>query len=152
MAYKIIESCTGCGACVRLCPVQAIAGEKKALHIIDPALCIECGACGRICPQASVLDTSGATCKSSKLSKWPKPVIDNALCMSCTICLDTCPVGCLGQQLTGEKGDLHSRPFLKDKKACIGCGFCALECPVNAIAMSVPAKASSASVNADDSR
>lgn len=143
MAYKIIEICNGCGACVRLCPVKAIQGEKKALHIIDPALCIECGACGRICPQAAVQNPSGAICQLVKRSEWLKPVINRVLCISCTICLDTCPVGCLGQQLTGEKGDLHARPFLKDGKACIGCGFCALECPVNAIVMSVPAKAPS---------
>ena len=145
MAYKIMESCNGCGACVRLCPVKAIEGEKQALHVIDRALCIECGACGRICPQAAVQDASGMTCERRKRSQWPKPVIDKALCMSCTICLEACPVGCLAQERTGESGDLHTRPFLKDGKACIGCGFCAFECPVNAIAMSVPARASSSS-------
>lgn len=139
MAYKIMESCNGCGACARLCPVKAIEGEKQALHVIDPALCIECGACGRICPQAAVRDAAGVTCEHSKRSQWPKPVIDKSLCMSCTICLDACPVGCLAQDRIGESGDLHARPFLKDGKACIGCGFCSLECPVNAIAMIVPA-------------
>jgi len=145
MAYKIMENCNGCDVCVRLCPVNAIAGEKQALHVIDGALCIECGACGRICPHTAVQDASGMTCQHSKRSQWPKPFIDKALCMSCTICMDACPVGCLAQELTGERGDLHARPFLKDGKACIGCGFCALECPVNAIAMSVAAKALSVS-------
>jgi len=39
------ETCTGCRACVRACPVDAIAGEKKEVHIIDSAVCIRCGAC-----------------------------------------------------------------------------------------------------------
>jgi ferredoxin len=138
VAYTIRESCNGCGACIRLCPVNAIAGEKHLLHVIDGALCIECGACGRICPQAAVGDASGMTCEQMKRSRWPKPVIDSVSCMSCTICLDACPVGCLAQERTGDAGDFHARPYLKDAKACIGCGFCALECPVDAIVMSIP--------------
>lgn len=139
MAYKIMENCNGCGACIRLCPVNVIAGEKRALHVIDGALCIECGACGRICPQTAVQDASGTACKHSKRSQWPKPVIDKTLCISCTICLEACPVGCLAQERPDKSGDRHARPFLKDGKACIGCGFCALECPVYAISMIVPA-------------
>jgi ferredoxin len=59
MSFQINETCTGCSACVRLCPTEAIAGEKKQRHAIDTVLCIECGACGRICPEGSVLDRLG---------------------------------------------------------------------------------------------
>ena len=45
MAYRITNECDGCTACVRLCPTGAIAGARKALHVINPSLCIECGAC-----------------------------------------------------------------------------------------------------------
>ena len=48
--YYIIEDlCNGCGACRRKCPEAAISGEKKELHIIDPALCIKCGVCLDVC-------------------------------------------------------------------------------------------------------
>jgi NADH-quinone oxidoreductase subunit F len=47
--YDIDANCTGCRACVRACPVQAITGERKEIHIIDQSLCIKCGACFEKC-------------------------------------------------------------------------------------------------------
>ncbi|MBW2004155.1 MAG: NADH-quinone oxidoreductase subunit NuoF [Deltaproteobacteria bacterium] len=50
IAYIIDEEkCTGCGKCKRVCPVEAISGEKKELHKIDPEKCIRCGACIASC-------------------------------------------------------------------------------------------------------
>ena len=43
------ENCVGCTACARNCPVNAISGERKGLHIIDQAVCIKCGACIEKC-------------------------------------------------------------------------------------------------------
>ena len=54
--YFILEDkCTGCGACLKLCPQQAIQGEPKELHIIDPAKCIRCGVCGDACPYEAIM-------------------------------------------------------------------------------------------------
>ncbi|MFH0798927.1 MAG: NADH-quinone oxidoreductase subunit NuoF [Pseudomonadota bacterium] len=44
------DRCTGCGACVRVCPVSCISGEKDATHVIDKSACTRCGACYQICP------------------------------------------------------------------------------------------------------
>ncbi len=138
MSYTITAVCNGCQACVKLCPVDAISGEKKAVHTIDGSVCIECGACGRICPQNAVLDQIGNPCTMVKRSQWAKPRIDRGLCMSCTICINSCPVNCLGLEDSREAKDPHKYPYLEVEKACIGCSFCAIECPVDAIHMISP--------------
>ena len=54
--YFILEDkCTGCAACLKLCPQQAIQGEPKKLHIIDSAKCIRCGICRDACPYEAIM-------------------------------------------------------------------------------------------------
>jgi NADH:ubiquinone oxidoreductase subunit F (NADH-binding)/NAD-dependent dihydropyrimidine dehydrogenase PreA subunit len=43
------ETCTGCLACVRECPVGAISGKKKLPQDLDQELCIKCGLCFETC-------------------------------------------------------------------------------------------------------
>jgi len=57
ITFSINENCTGCGACARQCPEQAISGRKGEQHSIDPAKCVKCGACEKACKFDAVVVT-----------------------------------------------------------------------------------------------
>jgi len=54
--YSISEvDCTGCGACAKVCPTQAIKGEKKQSHLILAEICSKCGSCIDVCKANAVM-------------------------------------------------------------------------------------------------
>ena len=52
------EKCTGCKACVKLCPQGGISGELKKPHWLDKQQCIKCGICFEICKFDAVVRRS----------------------------------------------------------------------------------------------
>lgn len=67
------DKCRGCGICFKNCPVEAISGGKKLVHIIDQKKCIKCGTCFAVCPKSfsAIIKVSG---KKMKVPKKPVPV------------------------------------------------------------------------------
>lgn len=53
---KVTEDiCVACGACVKVCPKEAINIHRGIYAIVDENKCVGCGICAKECP-ASVID------------------------------------------------------------------------------------------------
>jgi NADH-quinone oxidoreductase subunit F len=71
--YILSDKCQGCLICHRSCPVEAIKGGKRMVHIIDQSKCTKCGMCFSSCPArfSAVIKVSG---ESVPTPEEPVPV------------------------------------------------------------------------------
>ena len=54
--YEVVaDKCKGCGMCVKVCPTQAISGERRKPHEIDLDKCIKCNSCYDRCPFGAIV-------------------------------------------------------------------------------------------------
>lgn len=49
------KGCVACGACMKVCPKNAIKVENGIKAVVDESLCIGCGLCTKMCP-AGIID------------------------------------------------------------------------------------------------
>ncbi len=133
--FFITDKCIGCTACLRICPVEAIAGERSIQHRID-GTCIDCGACARVCPVSAIEDQFADIQQHMKRADWPKPVIIAENCTACSFCVDVCPEKCLAIVPNPEFPTAVGIAEFVNPNTCIGCRQCEDVCAKNAIVMS----------------
>jgi len=46
------KTCSGCGTCIDVCPIEAIRLENG--KAIISLACNDCGACPRVCPEGAI--------------------------------------------------------------------------------------------------
>ncbi|MDQ7783944.1 MAG: mercury methylation ferredoxin HgcB [Desulfomonilaceae bacterium] len=72
------DKCTGCGACLDVCPHAVLVRHNGRVRIDDRDACMECGACATNCPVQAVTVQSGVGCAMA--------VINTALGRSSSSC------------------------------------------------------------------
>lgn len=139
LAYKIIETCIGCTACVKRCPTSAITGVRDDLHMIDPDLCIDCGACGVVCPPEAILDDMGDICRTFPRAQAPvaKTIEENCIGSGCELCINICPFDALSLQDSPHNKDFYGMATV-DPRKCTGCRLCENACGWSAIYIDPP--------------
>ena len=48
------NACVACGACLHVCPTDAIVIMSGVCAVVDPERCIGCGKCHRVCPASAI--------------------------------------------------------------------------------------------------
>jgi ferredoxin len=127
--YTIREGCIGCTVCAKRCPTEAITGDVKKMHYIDPELCIDCGVCGSYCPVDCIYDQFGQQTFMIKNAKLrPLAVVLEENCTGCEACVNICPFDCLSMRTGQEAGHFFTVSWLSKPKACVACKLCEVAC------------------------
>ena len=92
------NGCIGLGTCVAACKYDAIH-IKDGVAVVDPAKCSGCGACVNVCPKAliSVIPISSkytVACHSKEKGAITRKNCAVG-CIACHICEKNCPVGAI---------------------------------------------------------
>ena len=62
-----VEPCTGCGACVEVCPHGVFSIADGKARVRDRSACMECGACMKNCPVRAITVESGVGCAEAMI-------------------------------------------------------------------------------------
>ena len=49
-----LDTCVGCGACIGVCPTEALLINAEGKAECNESLCIDCGACIGTCPVEAI--------------------------------------------------------------------------------------------------
>jgi Na+-translocating ferredoxin:NAD+ oxidoreductase subunit B len=151
--------CIGLGTCVRACPENAITINSNGLAVIDTELCTGCEACLAVCPRSIISMIPAVhkiylACANRDHGSRVK----NYCCVGCTacaICVKVTPTGAVSMESNLPVLDYftretfvaaankcpqncfidmaRARPKANIDSKCDGCGVCPESCPVDAI-------------------
>jgi len=54
VAYKIVSTCTACGLCLPVCPIDAIS-VGDPIYVVDQELCCDFEDCLAVCPVNAIV-------------------------------------------------------------------------------------------------
>lgn len=72
-----IVTCTQCGVCIEICPVEAIYRDKNDIVRIKKDICVGCLACVGFCPEEAMF--------------YHDDYREPFKCVSCGLCAKQCP-------------------------------------------------------------
>jgi len=64
------DKCTGCGACVDVCPHSVFNLSAGKANITQKDMCMECGACAVNCPALAIAVKAGVGCALAYINGW----------------------------------------------------------------------------------
>ncbi len=127
------DTCIGCGACIKECPVDCIDLEMPSpVHIGED--CVFCGKCVETCPfQAISLKEEIFKVENGRIvferhdilgPSEGEVLVDLLACQRCGVCVNKCPVDAMA---------LENDQVIVDQDKCIFCGECQSICPTRAV-------------------
>ena len=71
VAVIVEADCIGCTKCIQACPVDAIVGASKLMHVVVEPLCTGCELCVPACPVDCIVLVGGPALHPSAQSAFP---------------------------------------------------------------------------------
>lgn len=141
--------CLGFRTCARVCPFGAITMSENALPLIDHVKCTGCGVCVRDCPVHVIellpLGTEFVLACSNRDRGAAVKKMCSVGCISCMICAKVTPSGAIsmekGDVLPTVRYDVEGEKFEKAVEKCPMHCYVRLAIPAQALKEAEPANA-----------
>ena len=136
-----LSTCLRCGACVDVCPADAISllpegnGTATGTPMIDPdrSPCVICEGlqCTNVCQSGALVKLTDPRMIDMGIAQVYEPLCIRSQGEPCTECIDLCPVGSDAIRLSAA-----GMPEVLSA-GCVGCGVCQFHCPTSPKAITI---------------